>query len=1010
MAAALAPGGAVAAAIPAFEPRPAQQALAAAVARTFADGGTLLAEAGTGTGKTLAYLVPAILSGHRVLISTGTKNLQEQIYFKDLPLLRDALGVPFTAAYMKGRGNYLCLHRFEAWRDSGLIRTFAETQAIRAIEEWSRETETGDRAELEDLQDDAGFWSDISAAAENCLGAECPRFDECFVTRMRQRAAASDVVIVNHHLLCADAAVRQNAYGEVIPSCERAVIDEAHQLEDVATQYFGRSASNFRVDTLARDLDRAASSAMIADRDKASDLRQDVVRLRDCARGFFSVLQLLRPSSGGGPATDSRLRLRPADTARAAEEGLALVSALEAVEADIALARDLPEDVLALARRSADLRDDLTFLLRADDSAFVYFLETRGRGVHLRASPIDVSEIVREVLLEELKTLVLTSATLTAEGSFKYVRDRLGITEAEEIRLDSEFDYARQSILYLPRNMPDPRSPAFTRAAAREVVEILKRTEGRAFVLFTSYANLRDVRAVAEAELEYPILVQGTAPRSALLRDFKATPHAVLLATSSFWQGVDVAGEALSCVIIDKLPFASPGDPIVAARIEAINGRGGSAFGEYQIPLAVLTLKQGLGRLLRHRADRGVLAVLDPRLRTMGYGRRFLASLPPAPVTHSLADVARFFAWRATAQPQRLPPRRAARSTLSPLHTHHSRLSAASPTLKTEVAMGARLRGAWLAGLIAVGLTMTGAPVDAQTGQIKGRVADAKDQPVEKAEVTIEAIDGMGRKFRVTTDRRGQYVQIGVPPGQYRVTVTKDGLSDGRELRIGLDPTDANFTLRPGGGAGGGNASADDKKKAEARIAAIRTNFDLGVKLSNEGNHDEAIAKFNEVLKEAPKCVECFTNIASIQMAKKDYDAAEASYKQAIAINPSSAEAYNGLATLYNAQKKFDQAAEASGQAAKLGAAAPGGANATTMFNQGIIAWNASRIPDAKKAFEETVRLDPKHAEAHYWLGMANLNEGKMPEAAEHFETYLKLEPAGKYADQAKGILPQLKK
>jgi ATP-dependent DNA helicase DinG len=641
---ALSPEGALARAIPAFETRPAQLELADAVARVFADGGVLLAEAGTGTGKTLAYLVPAILSRHRVLVSTGTKNLQEQIYFKDLPVLQQSLGVPFTATYMKGRGNYLCLHRFDAMRDSAPIRIGEEAHFITLIDEWSRQTYTGDRAELEDLPEDTPFWKEVSASAENCIGTECPRYDDCYVTRMRQRAAESDVVIVNHHLLCADAAVRQSNYGEVIPNYEYAVLDEAHQLEDVATQYFGRGVSNYRIEDLARDLDRAVNANAIPDRDRAEAIRDDVERVRDHARSFFAAWQMIRFDPGGSGGGETRVRIRPSHTAQVSDAGLALIAALEAVEADVALAKDLPEDVLALGRRATEIRDDLRFLLRADDHAYVYFLEMRGRFTHLRASPIDVSEIMRDVLLERLKGLVLTSATLTTDGSFEYLRGRLGIRHAAEVRLDSEFDYARQAILYLPRRMPDPRSPQFGQAAAREIVEILKRTEGRAFVLFTSYANLREVRTIAEAELEFPILVQGNAPRSALLRDFKATPHAVLLATSSFWQGVDVVGDALSCVIIDKLPFASPGDPIVAARIEAIGARGGSAFGEYQIPLAVLALKQGLGRLLRHRTDRGVLAILDPRLKSMGYGRRFLASLPPAPVTHNLDDVASFFA------------------------------------------------------------------------------------------------------------------------------------------------------------------------------------------------------------------------------------------------------------------------------------------------------------------------------------------------------------------------------
>ncbi|HEX6465143.1 MAG TPA: ATP-dependent DNA helicase [Vicinamibacterales bacterium] len=636
-----APGGPLASALDGFEARPAQLEMAAAVADVFDGGGILLAEAGTGTGKTLAYLVPAILSRERVLVSTGTKNLQEQIYFKDLPVLKQTLGVPFTATYMKGRGNYLCLHRFDALKDSVAIQSSEDSRAIVMIDEWLRRTETGDRAEIEDLPEDLPFWPDIAATSENCIGAECPRFNNCFVTRMRQRAAESDLVIVNHHLLCADASVRQSTFGEVIPSCKFAIIDEAHQLEDVATQYFGRQISNYRFDDFARDVDRAVGAKQIPDAEAAGRLRDDADNVRDGARLLFGALQLLRFEGGAG--ADSRTRVKGPMLERALPQAAALIRSLEATEATIQLTRDAGEDVIALGRRAGELREDVRFLTRADDPAHVFYLEVRGRGVFLRSSPIDVSDVVREMLLDRMSATVLTSATLSVDGRFDYVRGRLGIRRAFETRLPSEFDYARQAILYLPKKMPDPRSALFVDAAAREVVEILKCTDGRAFVLFTSYANLRLVHQFASTRIPYPMLVQGTAPRSALLREFKSTPNAVLFATSSFWQGVDVVGEALSCVIIDKLPFASPGDPITSARIEAINAAGGNAFGEYQIPLAVLALLQGLGRLIRHRTDRGVLAILDPRLRTMGYGRRFLASMPPAPVTHDLAALDMFF-------------------------------------------------------------------------------------------------------------------------------------------------------------------------------------------------------------------------------------------------------------------------------------------------------------------------------------------------------------------------------
>jgi ATP-dependent DNA helicase DinG len=655
-----APDGALARTVPDFEPRGGQVEMAAAVARAFERGGVLLAEAGTGTGKTLAYLVPAILSRERVLISTGTKNLQEQIYFKDIPALRAALDIPFTATYMKGRANFLCLHRLDQIVDGSGPPVHDVFLPI--VREWAGRTETGDRAELEDLPEDLAFWNEVSATAETCLGTECTRYDECFVTRMRQRAAAADVVIVNHHLLCADAAVRQNAYGEVIPACQHAILDEAHQLEDIATQYFGFSVSTYRLEELARDAERVAAAGLLEGRKARDEVTKSIDRLRVRTQAFFATLASAHRSAERSRG-EERVRATPSSLAAAAEACAYLTGALDIIESTFLLLRtvrpqaddaDAPgvgagdgdeahEELAALIRRAGEIRTELRFLMRASDDDYVYFVELRGRGTFLRASPIDVSAIIRDVLLDKMRTTVLTSATLTVDGAFDYIRDRLGITQADQVRLQSEFDFAEQAILYLPQRMPDPRAADFPLAAGRQVIEILRRTEGRAFVLFTSYASLRAVQAIAEMALDYPIFSQGSAPRSQLLKQFRDTPHAVLFATSSFWQGVDVIGDALSCVIVDKLPFASPGDPITAARIESIRARGGDPFGDYQVPLAILALQQGLGRLIRHRNDRGVLAVLDPRLRTKGYGRRFVASLPPAPVVHDLSSISAFF-------------------------------------------------------------------------------------------------------------------------------------------------------------------------------------------------------------------------------------------------------------------------------------------------------------------------------------------------------------------------------
>jgi len=423
------------------------------------------------------------------------------------------------------------------------------------------------------------------------------------------------------------------------------VIDEAHQLEDVATQYFGTTVSTYRIDDLVRDVERLVAAG--AFKDDPVEMRRGSDRVRDRGAFFFHALREVAtgPSARGRGAAAAldrqRLTAHMLDGVQA--QGLNLIEALDALQGLVALVNDPTEDAAAAGRRAGEIRDELRFLLRCGDPEYVYYLEARGRGVFLKASPIDVSTIVREAFLERMATTVLTSATLSVGHSFDYVRSRLGVREADELRLPSEFRYEEQAILYLPTSMPDPRSPQFAPAASREILEILRRTEGRAFVLFTSYSVLREVERQLVSALDYPVLVQGSAPRSVLLKQFRSLGNAVLLATSSFWQGVDVVGEALSCVIVDKLPFASPTEPVTAARIDAINARGESAFEDYQLPLAILTLEQGLGRLIRHRRDRGGLAVLDPRIRSKGYGARFLDALPPARVVTRLEDISRFF-------------------------------------------------------------------------------------------------------------------------------------------------------------------------------------------------------------------------------------------------------------------------------------------------------------------------------------------------------------------------------
>ncbi|HEY5907101.1 MAG TPA: ATP-dependent DNA helicase [Vicinamibacteria bacterium] len=621
--------GLLARALPGYEERPSQERLSEAVEKTLRQGGLLMAEAGTGTGKTLAYLLPAIELGRRVIVSTGTKNLQEQLIEKDLPLLSRALGRDLRVAVMKGRGNYLCLMRHRSFGEAGSFKSLDEIPLFRAVEAWAPTTETGDRAEISDLPDSAFFWREISASSENCIGQSCADFDACWITRMRQRALEADLVVVNHHLLCADLALKDGSnYGQVIPPYDTLILDEAHLLEDVATQYFGVQVSSHRIEDLCRDVERELKAAAL----DAREVRAETEAVRHRAERFFSLL-----SRGEGRRLGTGWM-----TSRHVEESRALMLRLLGLKTAILATPDRPEPLNGIASRAQALRDELAFVLEAEDDSHVYFIEARGRGVFLKATPIDVSERLQEVLFSQVRAAVLTSATLAVDGGFDYLKSRLGIGAAEELLLPSPFDFREQAILYVPRRMPVPQSPEFVDRAAEEVVQLLELSQGRAFVLFTSYANMNAVAERVAGRVEFPILIQGEAPKARLLEAFRQTPGAVLFATSSFWQGVDVVGEQLSSVIIDKLPFASPGDPVVAARIERLRSNGGNPFGEYQVPVAVLALKQGLGRLIRSASDRGILAVLDSRLVEKSYGRRFLDSLPPARLVHDLGEVAGF--------------------------------------------------------------------------------------------------------------------------------------------------------------------------------------------------------------------------------------------------------------------------------------------------------------------------------------------------------------------------------
>jgi ATP-dependent DNA helicase DinG len=649
-----APGGILARSPLPYEYRQGQYEMAKAVERAFAERRHLIVEAGTGTGKTMAYLLPALRTGQRVIVSTGTKALQDQLFFRDVPFLEALLG-ELRVCYMKGRANYLCRRKLYALRDQPVLTGLSEIDEYQQIAEWERTTETGDRAELSGLPESSALWHKLDARSEACLGSTCPDYRRCFITEMRRRATESDLIIVNHHLFFADAAVREMAAAApdagILPEAAAVIFDEAHELEEVASSYFGRSLSNIRFEDFARDAD-----VLVRGKEGSAQIHTLTQQLRERARLFFAAL----PHEGDGrhPFTNREEFLESSG-----DLYVGVCTTLKLIESEFERLGDTDE-APGLESRSAALRADLEYMLESKADNMVFWLERRGgpsnqeqssaaragrgaRTTFLQATPIDVSAILHDLVWDQVPTVVLTSATLTVQGGFEHLRRRLGLGDAShgarELVVPSHFRYETQALLYLPPQMPDPRAAEFPEAAAATIERILRITRGRAFCLFTSYAQMRALYERLLPVLDFPILLHGTAPRKALLEEFRVTPNAVLFGTASFWQGVDVQGEALSCVIIDRLPFAVPSDPVVQARMKAIEEAGGRAFTDYQVPEAVLTLKQGFGRLIRSLEDRGVLVLLDPRVRTQRYGQTFLQSLPPYRVTQNIADVENFF-------------------------------------------------------------------------------------------------------------------------------------------------------------------------------------------------------------------------------------------------------------------------------------------------------------------------------------------------------------------------------
>ena len=622
-------GGPLAVSISGFTPRPAQREMAAAIERVLADTSVFIAESGTGTGKTFAYLVPVLLSGKKTIISTGTRHLQDQIYHRDLPQVRDALKVPVSVALLKGRANYLCHHRLARTAAEGRFTSRTQTAEFQKLVEWARRTRRGDIGEVSEVSEDSELWPLVTSTADNCLGSSCSDFDKCCVNAARREALAADVVVVNHHLFFADIALRDEGFAQLLPGVEAVVFDEAHQLAEIASVFFGQSLSASQLNGLSRDT-------------IAEDVREKsgVAGLPEAAHKLEKAAADFRLAFAREPKRDALAAL---EDDKAFHHALAeLAARLDGLAAALALAAPKGQGLANCHRRALELSERLT-RIRDATSDYVSWYETTVRGFSLYLTPLDISGPFRGRIENSGKAWLFTSATLAINKSFTHFQKQLGLENAETGLWDSPFDYAGNTLLYLPSGLPNPGSPDYTTAVIEAALPVLAASRGRAFLLFTSHRALRLAKELLQGRVDHPLLVQGEAPRSALLERFRSLGNAVLLGTGSFWEGVDVRGEALSCVIIDKLPFATPDDPVLQARGRAMEEEGRNPFMEYQLPTAVIALKQGAGRLIRDENDRGVLMLCDPRLLSRPYGKTFLASLPPMPRTRALADIEKFF-------------------------------------------------------------------------------------------------------------------------------------------------------------------------------------------------------------------------------------------------------------------------------------------------------------------------------------------------------------------------------